>query len=61
MTTVKENSKFNSFIFLNFWHEEKRVVTIDILDVYNREISKFSQKAFVIAVMLVKKLIVIKL
>ena len=36
-------------------------MTIDILDGYNREVSKFSQELFVIAVMLVEKLSVIKL
>ena len=34
---------------LNFWRKEKRVVTIIIMYVYNREVSKFSQKIFVIA------------
>ena len=37
--------------FENFWHKEKRVGSIDIMDVYSREVSKFSQKIFVIAVM----------
>ena len=53
MAAVKENSKFNPFLNIS--------VTIDIQDLYNREVSKFSQKEFVIAVMLVEKLIAIKL
>ena len=47
--------------FSNFWYKEQRVATIDIMDVYNREVSKLSQKLFVIAVMLVEKLREIKL
>ena len=31
-------------------------MTIDIMDVYNREVSKFSQRIFVIAAMLLEKL-----
>ena len=31
-------------------------MTIDIMDVYNREVSKFSQRSFVIAAMLVEKI-----
>jgi len=30
--------------FSNFWYKEKRVVTIDIMDVHNREVGKFSQE-----------------
>jgi len=59
MAAVKETSNLKRF--LNFWPKEKRVATIDILDVYTREVSKFSQKLFVIAVMLVEKLSAIKL
>ena len=44
----------------NFWHKEKRIGT-DVMDVYNWEVSKFSQKKFVITAMLVEKLSVIKL
>ena len=47
--------------FENFWHKEKRVWTIDIMDVYNKEVHKFSQKIFVIAAMLAKKASAIEL
>ena len=47
--------------FLTSWHKEKRVATIDKLDVYNREVSKFSQKLIVITAILVEKLSAIKL
>ena len=47
--------------FSNFWHKEQRVANIDIMDVYNREVGKLSQKLFMIAVMLVEKVSVIKL
>ena len=47
--------------FENFWHKEERVATINIMDVYNRKVSTFSQKIFVIAVMLVEKLSTIEL
>ena len=47
--------------FSTFWHKEKGVATIDKLDVYNREVSKFSKKLIVIGVMLVEKLSAIKL
>ena len=30
--------------FENFWHKEKRIATINIMDVCNRKVSKFSQK-----------------
>ena len=59
MAAVKESSKFKTFS--NFWHKEKRVVTIDIMDVYNREVSNFSQRISVIAAMLVEKLSATKL
>ena len=36
-------------------------MTIDIMDVYNGEVSKFLQKNFVIAAMLVEKLSSIKI
>ena len=36
-------------------------MTIDIMDAYNREVSKFSQRIFVIAAMLVEKLSATKL
>ena len=45
--------------FSHFWHK-KSVATIDILYVYNREVRNFSQKFFVIVVMLVEKLSLFK-
>ena len=59
MAAVKESSKFKTFF--EFLAQEKRVVTIDIMDVYNREVSEFSQRIFVIAAMLVEKLSATKL
>ena len=47
--------------FENLWHKEKRVGTIDIMDVYTREVSKLPQKIITIAAMLVEKLSAIEL
>ena len=41
--------------FENFSRKKKGVGTIDIVDLCNREVSKFSQRIFVIATMLVEK------
>ena len=59
MAAVKENSKFNTIF--KFLAQGEKVVTIDIMDVYNREVSKFSQRIFGIAAMLVEKLSATKL
>ena len=58
MAAIKETSETH---FSNFWHKDKSVATIDILYVYNREVRNFSQKFFVIVVMIVEKLSTVKL
>ena len=59
MAAAKENSDFNMF-----WEslaQGEGVGTIDIMDVYTREVSKLPQKIITIAAMLVEKLSAIEL
>ena len=59
MAAVRKDSKLNTFF--KFLAQDKRVGTIGIMNVYNREVSKFSQRIFVIAAMLTEKRSAIKL